>query len=117
MIRAALDLILQALEAAGIRATIDSRNLQAPGCFVTVTHIGDMTLDGEHAKVTGAVVAVVRDLGGTADIDNLTVLVDDVVDALVAAGVEIKDIDTNEQATPPTGGKLPAAKFTYSLYL
>lgn len=116
MIRAALDQVLTVLDDAGIAATIDARNLSAPGCFVTVTKVGDLALDGS-AKVTGDIVAVVRDLGGAADIDNLSALLDDVVEPLQAANVEITDIITNEQATPPSGGTLPAARLTYTLYI
>ncbi|HCD1553132.1 hypothetical protein ACOI93_06800 [Corynebacterium striatum] len=116
MIRAALDHVTGLLDAAGIAATTDARNITAPGCFVTVTNIDDLTLDGS-GRVTGEILAIVRDLGGDADIDNLSMLLDDVLDAVANSVVAIRDIDTAQQATPPSGGKLPAIRFTYTLYL
>lgn len=115
MIREATETVIAALEAAGIHATADARNIKAPGCFVTVTQLSRPTL-GEAWRLTIEVLAIVRDLGGMADIDALSELVDDVLDVLDEAGAAIETIDTNQQATPPTGGTLPAARLTFTAY-
>ena len=115
MIREVVAAIIAALEAAGIHATADARAIQTPGCFVTVTRLDRPTLGGAW-RLTIEVLAIVRDLGGMADIDAMSALVDDVLDALDAEGAEIETIDTNQQATPPTGGTLPAAKLTFTAY-
>ena len=117
MIREVIDAIVDELETAGMYATADARNIQAPGCFVTVTRLSRPTL-GDAWQVTGDILAIARDLGGMADVDNISALVDDVLDALddTAGGVVVESIDTNQQATPPTGGTLPAARLTFSVY-
>ena len=115
MIREIINAVIAALEAAGLHATADARNIQAPGCFVTVTRLTKPTL-GDAWNITGDVLAIARDLGGMADIDNISELVDDVIDALAPIGVEFESIDTNQQATPPSGGTLPAARLTFSVY-
>lgn len=117
MIRAALDHVIDLLFDVGIDATSDARNLQAPGVFVTVASIDDFTL-GLQARVRGDIIAVVRDLGGDADIDHLDAIIRTIVPAIAAdPEMHIDTIDTNEQATPPSGGKLPAIRVTYTLYL
>lgn len=113
MIREIIETIIAALEAAGIRATADNRAIDAPGCFVTVTRMGSATLGGAW-EVTGEILAMVRDNGGMADIDAISTLVDDVIDAITPLGLRFESIDTNQQATPPGGGTLPAARMTYT---
>ena len=115
MIRDIIDEIVAVLEAAGIRSTADTRNISAPCCFVTVTRLSRPTL-GDAWQVTGEILAIARDLGGMADIDSISSLVDDVLEALEPEGVLVETIDTNQQATPPTGGTLPAARLTFSVY-
>lgn len=115
MIDDILDAILDILTTAGIRSTADSRNINAPGCFVTVTRLARPTL-GDAWRVTGELLAIGRDLGGKADIEQISDLVDDVLDALEPEGVAIETIETNQQATPPTGGTLPAARLTFTVY-
>ena len=118
MIREVIDKLVELLETKGMYATADARNIQAPGCFVTVTRLERPTL-GDAWKVTGDILAIARDLGGMADVDNISKLVDDVIGALdeTAGAVEVASIDTNQQATPPTGGTLPAARLTFSVYV
>ena len=117
MIRAIIDDIIAELETAGMYATADARSIQAPGCFVTVTRLSRPTL-GDAWQVTGDILAIARDLGGMADVDSISALVDDVLAALddTVGGVVVESIDTNQQATPPTGGTLPAARLTFSVY-
>ena len=116
MIREVIDELVELLEAEGMYATADARNIQAPGCFVTVTRLERPTL-GDAWKITGDILAIARDLGGMTDVDNISALVDDVLDTLDdTAGVVVESIDTNQQATPPTGGTLPAARLTFSVY-
>lgn len=114
MILSAANEIVTALHEAGIPATIDARNVTAPGCFVTVTDIEAASITWKDFTVHCEVIAVVRDLGGLADLYSLNELVTDVTAALVQAGIQIDTISTNEQATPPSGGKLPAARFVVS---
>lgn len=117
MIREIIESIIEALETAGIHATGDSRNIKAPGCFVTVTRLARPTLAGSW-RITAEILAIGRDLGGLDDIDQISALVDDVVDVLADLGAaEIDSIDTNQQATPPTGGTLPAARLVFTLYV
>lgn len=71
MISTALAAVTAALDAADIYATIDSRNIAAPGCFVNVTKIDEFTLD-DSARVTGTIVAVVKDLGARPTSTRLT---------------------------------------------
>ncbi|CAM4368346.1 MULTISPECIES: hypothetical protein [Corynebacterium] len=99
----------------GMRATADARNINAPCCFVTVTRFDKPTLDAAW-RATGEVLAIGRDLGGLADISTLSKFVDDILDALEPEGVAVESIETNQQATPPTGGTLPAVRLTYTLY-
>ncbi|WP_144736465.1 hypothetical protein [Corynebacterium propinquum] len=116
MISTALAAVTAALDAADIYATIDSRNIAAPGCFVNVTKIDEFTLD-DSARVTGTIVAVVKDLGGAADIYALNELCNHVLAALVDTGITVEYIETNHQASPPSGGKLPAIKMNYTVYI
>lgn len=116
MIRETIETIVATLETAGITATADSRHIDAPCCFVTVTRIDRPTL-GDAWRVTGEILAIVRDLGGMADIDAISALVDDTIGALDPRGVDIETIETNQQATPPNGGTLPAARLTYTAYI
>lgn len=116
MIKTAADAVIQALSRANIKATIDARNLPVPGGFVTVTKILKATLVDEWAA-SGEITVVVPDHGGAHDITALDAVLCSTVDALLAAGVEITEITTNEQVTPPTGGKLPAATIHYIIYV
>lgn len=116
MIREALEFIMKIISDKGIFITSDNRNINAPGCFVTVTKLNDITL-GLGARAHGEITIMVPDLGGDADIDNLTVIVDDVLDALADAPVTVDEIALNQQATPPSGGRLPAATLSYSINL
>lgn len=117
MLRAIIETITAEIEDAGIPATADSRNLNPPGCFVTVTQLAPAAL-ADCWQVTGQVLAVARDLGGMADIDALSDLLDVVVDTLVwKLGATIENIDTNQQVTPPTGGTLPAANLTFTMII
>ena len=115
MLQDVIDSIVDLLKDHGIRATADARNINAPCCFVTVTRFDRPTLDSSW-RATGEVLAISRDLGGLADICALSNFVDDIIDALEPEGVAIESIETNQQATPPTGGTLPAVRLTYTLY-
>lgn len=115
MIEQAITAIIEALESAGIRATADNRNIVAPCCFVTVTKLSRPTL-GIDWHITGEILAIARDLGGVADIEQISALVDDVLDAIESESVAVHTIETNQQATPPTGGTLPAARLSFSIY-
>lgn len=113
MILDACESIINAIRAAGIPATLDAREIKAPGCFVTVTKLKrDALVDGW--QVSGDVLVIVRDLGGIGDLKQLSELVDDVIPILDDANLEIEGIDANQRATPPTGGTLPAARIRWS---
>lgn len=117
MIQEIIDHVLAALKAADIPATADVRNISAPGCFVTVTKlVADVALSGNYTG-EGTITCVVKDLGGLQDIKNLSGLADKVIPALHAANVWVKTVDTNHQATPPTGGTLPAIRINYEVAL
>lgn len=115
MILEIVEAIIAELEEAGITATADTRNVHAPCCFVNVTKLARPTL-GDHWEVTVELLAIVRDLGGMNDIQALSTLVDDTIAALEEAGAAIDTIDTNQQATPPGGGTLPAARIMFTVY-
>ena len=115
MIEQAINAIIDALESAGIRATADNRNIFAPCCFVTVTKVSRPTL-GVDWQIEGEILAIARDLGGAADIEQISALVDNVLDAVESEHIAIHTIETNQQATPPTGGTLPAARLSFSIY-
>lgn len=116
MISTALDLILDNLADADIAATDDARDITAPCCFVTVTNLSEFTLGGAY-KAEGEILAIVPDHGGRADIESMSKLLESVHSALDVPNIEIKTITTNQQATPPTGGTLPAARIDYTVYI
>lgn len=115
MIKATADAVIQALAGANIGATIDSRSLPVPGGFITVSKLSRCTLTGSWLA-TGEITLVVPDLGGMHALDALDTIVAAAAEVLAAHGIEVKEITTNQQVTPPTGGKLPAATMTYTLY-
>ena len=115
MIAAPLDEILATLTNADIPATDDARNITAPCCFVTVTNLRGFTLGGGY-EAEGEILAIVPDHGGRADIEALSNLLEDIYSAIDVPHIEVRNIATNQQATPPTGGTLPAARIDFTIY-
>lgn len=116
MLREVIEYLILMIEKSGIPTTADTRNIGAPCAFVTVTKLDRPTLAGGW-RATGDIILIARDLGGMDDIDALSDLIDRALDVLEKFSVEIETIDTNHQATPPTGGTLPAVRMTYHLYV
>jgi hypothetical protein len=108
-----VETVTAALTEAGIDATGDTRNINPPCCYVTVTKIERSTLAANVLEATIEIVAMVRDLGGAADLRRMSELLGGILDVLDALpGVELAHVLTNQQATPPTGGTLPALQIT-----
>ena len=116
MFKKKLEHVISVLNAAGIHATADARNINTPCCFVTVTKLSDFTLAGTCAT-HGEITAMVADLGGESDIDNMDKLVTDVLEALFESDIAVGDVQLNQQATPPNGGRVPATTISYSLFM
>lgn len=115
MITEVIEHIVSTLQDSGLAATADSRNVDPPGCFVTINRLERPTL-GDGYEVLGSIVCLVRDLGGMADIDSISAMVDQVIQTLQPLGVQFHSIDLNQQATLPSGGTMPAAHIMFSLY-
>lgn len=115
MIKEVLEYLIQALSTAGLYATYDSRNIDAPGCFINVTKlVAEQTLTGSYTA-EGSIVAMVKDLGGRSDIEHLSAIADNVIAACQNNAIVIKYVETNHQATTPTGARLPAVNIAYNL--
>lgn len=72
---AALGRMVDALKAAGVNATTDARNLNAPVAFVTVNQVATVTLCGE-IQVTADVYLIAHDRGGKLSIEELGKMLD-----------------------------------------
>lgn len=115
MISEIIEQLVSALQDNGLAATADARNVDPPGCFVTINRLERPTLGDDYA-LTGSVVCLVRDLGGMADIDAISDMVDQVMSTLQPLGAEFLAIELNQQATLPTGGTMPAAHIMFRIY-
>ncbi|MFW9180587.1 hypothetical protein ACOI9H_01695 [Corynebacterium striatum] len=111
-----LDELVALFEQAGVTATLDARNLDTPGIFLACTRLQPLTMAGAY-RATVEAVAAVADLGGVSDVANLSALVDSVLSAVEISPIEIDSVDMNHQATPPSGGVLPAARITLNVPL
>lgn len=78
---AALGRVVDALKGAGVNATTDARNLNAPVAFVTVNQVAGVTLCGE-IRVTADVYLIAHDRGGRIVVEELGRLLDNALDVL-----------------------------------
>lgn len=115
MISEVIEQIVSKLQDSGLAATADARNVDPPGCFVTINRLERPTLADDYALL-GSVVCLVRDLGGMADVDAISDMVDQVIKVLQPLGAEFLSIELNQQATLPSGGTMPAAHIMFRVY-
>lgn len=109
------DYVVNTLTAARIPATVDPRNIEVPGCFVTVTTLDDWTIDLSTCRARGEIIILSRDIGGREDLHTKGSLLAVVLDALAAEGITVNEISTAEQATPPGSSPLPAVRVGFAL--
>lgn len=104
---AALGRVVDALKDAGVNATTDARNLNAPCAFVTVNQVAGVTLCGE-IRVTADVYLIGNDRGGRLSIEELGKLLDHALTVLT-----LDEPARMVVATPPgLGGPVPALLIT-----
>lgn len=106
-LEAALDRVVEALRAQGVRATTDARNVNPPCAYVTAGTVGNGTLCGELA-ITASVFLIAGDRGGKLSISELGKLLD-AADSVLTFEEPARMV----QATPPgLPAPLPALLIT-----
>lgn len=101
-----LTAVADTLTAAGIPATVEPRDLQIPGAWVTLHDVIDPTLCGEYT-VRARVCLIASDNGMTHELDALGRMLDLAYDA-----VTFDEAVTPMTVTPPGMGPLPALVIT-----
>ena len=104
-LRAALDALVAQLDAAGVRATVDPRNVNPPCALVTVDRV-DATLGG-CPTVDALVLLVAPDVGMPAALDTLGDMLDRVA-TVPGVSAALPDTFTG----PAAGQPLPAFRLT-----
>lgn len=98
--------VVDTLNAAGVAATTDPRDLQVPGAWVTVHDVIDPTLCGVYT-VRARVCLIASDNGMSHELDALGRLLDLAYDA-----VTFDEAVTPMTVTPPGMAPLPALVIT-----
>lgn len=108
-IAAALTEIADEISAFGVPAVVDSRDLVLPGAWVTLQSVGFDYLAGSSPyTLTVVVFLIARDLGTPAALDDLSELLDQLVEP-----VKITDATATTIVLPNQGADpLPALSFT-----
>jgi hypothetical protein len=104
----AVDAILDRLRAAGIRATSDLRNVNAPGCYLPPPAI-DWRFARGSVSLSWSLLAVVPNTGRDVALKNLGPLLDQVTAALVTTPVtdgRFVDVAGVDGAAPMPGYEL-----------
>lgn len=97
------------LKAAGVRAAVDARNVNAPGAWVTCTRISSPAYLCGASDATVDVYLIAPDNGTTAALETLDQLLADALEILDVDG----DIETDHAVTLPNSpAPLPAYRLT-----
>lgn len=111
MIVEACQRAVEALERAGIRATVEARDVNPPGAWIAPARV-----DSWDYCTGGAVhldiILLAPDHGATIAIDTLEGMLEPALDALAEDDISVGTVDLRETATLSGQGPVPAFRIT-----
>lgn len=114
MILEKLTTVVDALNAAGVPATLDARDVNPPGAWVAAGRVVDMTILLEPI-FTVDVVLVAPDHGAATAVEKLDAMLAPALEALASVTSSIEDIDLSTTASLSSTGPLPAFVVTVTI--
>lgn len=99
-----------------IPASLDPRDVNPPGAWISGRRAEDLTLAGDPATIVCDIYLIARDAGIPDALESLEKMSSTLTARLAAGGVGIESIALDEAVTLPSGGgPLPSYRFTVKI--
>lgn len=108
---ATLQGLVDALEDAGVEASLDPADLNLPAVFVTLDRVTDAVLTGGAGTVRARLLLLAPDRDARRSLEALQALYAEVL----AVVTPTSDVEATVARTPDGGGEVPALTFTRDL--